>query len=295
MTKFLLIRHGETEWNRELIFRGRSDIPLSAVGRRQAAQLAAALADEPLAAIYVSPLSRAQDTAAAIALARKSDSPALRDEWGRASVKPAGDKSLAGRLRSVATGGVHETPPPLVDDQNFYGGPGQEIEVLTSNELIDMNCGAWEGLSVAEVQARYPQEYEMWTNHPDKLVLPGGEGLAAVRTRLRRGLRQWHKLHENQTIALVTHRIVCKILLCEILRLPNSAFWQIQQDLCALNVFANSGLPLVNPDSASSTGRLTRGCPRGLRTHAKFGKYVLLKMNDTCHLRGIAGKPSVDF
>jgi broad specificity phosphatase PhoE len=240
MTKFLLIRHGETEWNRELIFRGRSDIPLSAVGRRQAAKLAAALAAEPLAAIYASPLSRAQDTAAAIAQTRN-------------------------------------------------------LAVMTSPHLIDMNCGAWEGLSVAEVQARYPQEYEMWTNHPEKLILPGGEGLAAVRTRLRRGLRQWHKLHENQTIALVTHRIVCKILLCEILRLPNSAFWQIQQDLCALNVFANSGLPLVNPDSASSTGRLTRGCPRGLRTHAKFGKYVLLKMNDTCHLRGIAGKPSVDF
>jgi len=268
MTKFLLIRHGETEWNRELIFRGRSDIPLSAVGRRQAAQLAAALAHEPIAAIYASPLSRARDTAAAIALARKSDSPALRDEWGRASVKPAG--------------GVHETPPPLVDDQNFYGGPGQEVEVLTSNELIDMNCGDWEGLSVAEVQARYPQEYEMWTNHPDKLILPGGEGLSAVRTRLRQGLRQWLKLHENQTIALVTHRIVCKILLCEILRLPNSAFWQIQQDLCALNIFESTS----PPRRASRESKLPGG---------RFGKYVLLKMNDTCHLRGIAEKPGVDF
>lgn len=63
MTTILLARHGETDWNRENRFQGHADPPLNETGRAQAAELAAALADEPLAAIYSSPLRRAFETA----------------------------------------------------------------------------------------------------------------------------------------------------------------------------------------------------------------------------------------
>ena len=59
----LLIRHGETAWNREKIFRGVHDIPLNANGRAQAEQLAKALAGREIHAAYSSPLSRARETA----------------------------------------------------------------------------------------------------------------------------------------------------------------------------------------------------------------------------------------
>lgn len=62
-TTLLLIRHGETAWNRERIFRGTADVPLSDRGRRQARALAAALRDHRLHAGYTSPLSRARETA----------------------------------------------------------------------------------------------------------------------------------------------------------------------------------------------------------------------------------------
>lgn len=67
MAILLLIRHGETQWNREDRFQGSADIPLSEGGRAQARQLANQLADKHLAAIYSSPLSRALDTAQALA------------------------------------------------------------------------------------------------------------------------------------------------------------------------------------------------------------------------------------
>jgi len=62
-TRILLIRHGETEWNRIHRFHGRSDEPLSQKGRDEAHALALALKDEPLTAIYSSPLIRARETA----------------------------------------------------------------------------------------------------------------------------------------------------------------------------------------------------------------------------------------
>lgn len=67
MAHLLLIRHGETIWNREGRFQGAKDVPLSNKGRAEARQLGAYLRDKPLDAIYSSHLSRALDTAQAVA------------------------------------------------------------------------------------------------------------------------------------------------------------------------------------------------------------------------------------
>ncbi|MGZ3494810.1 MAG: histidine phosphatase family protein [Thermodesulfobacteriota bacterium] len=62
-TRILLIRHGETDWNRLHRFQGRSDLPLNQKGRDQARALALGLKDQSLTAIYSSPLARAVETA----------------------------------------------------------------------------------------------------------------------------------------------------------------------------------------------------------------------------------------
>jgi len=67
MTEIILIRHGETEFNRAGIFRGRCDVALNDRGREQARRLAAALASVPIDAVYSGPLSRALETARPVA------------------------------------------------------------------------------------------------------------------------------------------------------------------------------------------------------------------------------------
>ncbi len=63
MTRIFITRHGETDWNREGIAQGRTDIPLNKAGIEQAGRLAKRLASERIDVIYSSSLSRALDTA----------------------------------------------------------------------------------------------------------------------------------------------------------------------------------------------------------------------------------------
>ena len=71
MTRVLLIRHGETSWNREGRWQGQADVPLSDKGVRQAEALARALRPgaNAIRAVYSSDLRRAQDTALILAAA----------------------------------------------------------------------------------------------------------------------------------------------------------------------------------------------------------------------------------
>ena len=69
VTTILIARHGETDWNRERRFQGHADPPLNELGREQARELAAALAESGVTAVYSSPLARARETAEIVAAA----------------------------------------------------------------------------------------------------------------------------------------------------------------------------------------------------------------------------------
>jgi broad specificity phosphatase PhoE len=81
--ELIIVRHGETEWNRERVFRGRRDIRLNSTGIAQADATAKALEGRVFDAIYTSPLKRSLVTARRIA---KPHEMAVREEFGLADI-----------------------------------------------------------------------------------------------------------------------------------------------------------------------------------------------------------------
>ena len=82
MTTLLLVRHGETDWNRELRIQGSSDTDLNEAGRSQARALAHELDEVVVDAIYSSDLTRARETAEIVAKRKGLDvrlDPRLRE------------------------------------------------------------------------------------------------------------------------------------------------------------------------------------------------------------------------
>jgi len=77
--ELILIRHGETDWNKESIFRGHEDVRLNATGIAQADAAAETLKDKVFEAVYSSPLKRAMVTAKRIAAPHEIE---VRDKFG---------------------------------------------------------------------------------------------------------------------------------------------------------------------------------------------------------------------
>ncbi len=180
MVRLLLVRHGQTVWNVDAVYRGRSDVPLSPHGRVQAECLGRRLAREEITAIYTSPLVRASETAEAIG-------------------------SLSG------------------------------VEPVVDPDLIDLDCGEWEGLTDDEVRTKYPDLRNIWLSSPHLVCLPGGESLADVSARVSRVLDR--VCSGEGTVVLVSHRVVHKVAVCALLGLDNARFWDIMIDLAGVTEF----------------------------------------------------------
>jgi len=145
-TIIVLVRHGETDWNRQRRYQGHADRPLNERGRGQAVELANALADEELSAVYTSPLRRASETARIIA-----------DRLGLAL---------------------------------------EEMEALR-----EIDVGDWQGLTVDEVRARFPERIDVawrsgWEN---------GETHDELAARVVPALLDLGRRHREARLLGVTH------------------------------------------------------------------------------------------
>lgn len=63
LSSFYFLRHGQTDWNKQRVCQGQTDVPLNATGQEQARNARALLANIPISTVVASPLSRAYQTA----------------------------------------------------------------------------------------------------------------------------------------------------------------------------------------------------------------------------------------
>ena len=111
------------------------------------------------------------------------------------------------------------------------------LAVEIAPALIDYDCGEWQGLLSKEVIDRYPQVHARWVSQPHKVKIPGGESLNDVRKRAVPVVSEIAARHRG-TVVLVAHRVVNKVLICALLGLANSHFWNIRQDVGGITTFS---------------------------------------------------------
>ena len=102
--------------------------------------------------------------------------------------------------------------------------------------LIDIDYGAVAGPHArTRRRQRWPAEAALWHRRPDLVRPPGGESLQDVLARVAEALRLIIGRHPQETVLLVGHDSVNRVLLLHALELPLARYWQIGQDPCAIN------------------------------------------------------------
>jgi len=126
--------------------------------------------------------------------------------------------------------------------------------------LLDIDYGAWEGYTVDDLRDQgWEKALEAWYTQPQAAPIPGGETLLAVRLRAMGALGEVVERHRGETVVIVAHTVVNRLILLGVLGLGNERFWHLGQDTCAINLLEFDG---------------------------QF--YTLRKMNATCHLADMA-------
>jgi probable phosphoglycerate mutase len=209
LTRVILIRHGQTVWNKGDRFRGQIDLDLDDVGLRQAEAIAYHVKHWPVSHLFSSPLKRARQTAQAVA-----------------------------DIMSLDT--------KQVDGFN------------------DINYGQWQGRTPSAMAVEHPDLYHLWRTQPDLVTFPEGEGLNQIRNRATSALEELLTRYPGKTIVIVSHKVVCKLIILHVLGLDSSHFWNVEQDNGAINIL-------------------------------EFRNNLLIAglINDTCHLKGIRTEKTV--
>jgi broad specificity phosphatase PhoE len=177
---------------------------------------------------------------------------------------PLADKGLAQaratarRLAGSRLDAVYSSPLQRAATTAQILAEPHGLAVQTVPGLGSMDYGHWAGLLRADVARRWPDLYRQWRTDPFSVQIPGGESAVDLRDRAVGALREVLAGHsDGETIAIVSHQVVTKTLVCTMMELPDPAYWHIHQDLCNLTRF--------DYDAAND-------------------EFILVGLNDVCHL-----------
>ena len=135
------------------------------------------------------------------------------------------------------------------------------LTVMKDGRLIEISHGLWEGIHADEIEARYPKEFRLWHTHPEQVQMPEGENLEDVRKRAREAFDEYAAKYDGETVLVAAHDAVNKAIICDLLGLDMSHFWQIKQDNACINVLeCDKGIwRLVTLNSTAHLGYLVSG------------------------------------
>lgn len=114
----------------------------------------------------------------------------------------------------------------------------ERAKLLTTDEgLKEIAHGTWEGLLAEEIHARDPELMHAWRHAPHEVLMPEGESLQHVLDRAWPAFeRACAGLGPHETLLVVAHDAVNRVLLCRILGMPLSNLWRFRQAPTTLNL-----------------------------------------------------------
>src|SRR5215472_14864783 len=165
--------------------------------------------------------------------------------------------ALAATLAPERLDAIYTSPLQRCADTAEILAEGRSSSLQRIEALREMNFGAWEGKTYEEIAALYPELYQQWMDRPTEIVFPGGECFREMRMRVLSALDRFLSEHAGQSLGLVTHGGVIRIILAEALRMQECDIFRLGQCYGAINLIRYIGdIPIVELMNATSLDRL---------------------------------------
>lgn len=136
--------------------------------------------------------------------------------------------------------------------------PHKVSPVHLEEGLVDIHRGDWEGLTHDQAKEKYPVIYKEWIENPATAGFPGGDNLKNAQRKAWNAFERICKQAEGSTIALVSHHVILRVLLCGLFQVDLNRFRRFE----------------IEPASITEI-------------RSQYGQLVLCRLNETCHLKGI--------
>ena len=110
------------------------------------------------------------------------------------------------------------------------------IEIEERAGMNNIELGPWEEKPKKYISEKYPEQWKIWLNEPEKLKVPGMESLDELQQRVKKDLDEIIKQFSGKTIVIVSHRAVLKPLIACCLGINKPYFWRIHLDTASYSI-----------------------------------------------------------
>jgi alpha-ribazole phosphatase len=111
-----------------------------------------------------------------------------------------------------------------------------QLPVQPEQAFREMDFGAWEGLTYAQIAAGWPEAIDNFFKRPDLLTVPDGETFVKLQDRAVTCVHELLRMHPDQTIAVFAHGAVLRTVLAAALHMPLRYLWSLRQDNTAVSI-----------------------------------------------------------
>lgn len=144
--------------------------------------------------------------------------------------------SVADALVKKSLAAIYTSPRQRCTQAAQILAAGRRSLLETVPALRELDFGEFEGRRYDEIAAMYPDLYQEWMDHPTGTQFPGGESFRDMHARVTTAMRELRSRHTGQSIALVTHGGVIRIVLADALGMEAANMFRIGQRHGAINV-----------------------------------------------------------
>jgi len=126
-------------------------------------------------------------------------------------------------------------------------------EIRTDPRLREAEFGEWEGLSLAEIRSRHPEDFENWRRDALTHRPPGGETIEALKDRCMSALAEALPRHPGERVLVVSHGGPVRAMVCGLLGLPLEVYPRLRVENTAVTriLFTERGAILAGFNDVS--------------------------------------------